>query len=147
MRALVGGFPDDAQIFNLGAHGKLWYQGHDIFVSMALRHMQVGLQTMVDGTLLVWFHRVPIGWVRLDPGMPRQITVLPLPLPEVPPVSRDGQGDRSGDAKVVTALSPSAPRVGQVVATGDTEGDTPSAAAVAVYPLDTVIEPAPGAPS
>ena len=37
MRALVGGFPDDAEIVRLGAHGKFWLDGrHHVFVSSSL---------------------------------------------------------------------------------------------------------------
>jgi transposase InsO family protein len=139
IRALVGGFPDDARIFNLGAHGKLWFEGHDVFVSMALRYRQVGLQRTADGTLLVWFHHVMIGWLRITPGMPRQITVQPLPVPgwgQASASGGDGAGDKPLPATEVlpAAASPLCPGT----AGGDTRGDTSSAVVQAAYLPNTL---------
>jgi len=141
MRALVGGFPDHAEVVQLGSHGKFWLDGrHHVFVSSALSSRQIGLERMDDGVIRVWYHHLLIGWFRAEPALGRNLSVMPF----APPATRPRGGDSRGDSVAVatTEVSPSGasarPQVGAVDATG---GDTATAA-----PIDQIPQGEKGGP-
>jgi hypothetical protein len=103
MRALVGGFPDDADIVKLGANGKFWLDGrHHVFVSTSLGGLQIGLERMDDGLIHVWYHHLLIGHLRVGPMVGRNVTVQPL----APSVANTSPGDTKGDSAGDTAKPP-----------------------------------------
>jgi hypothetical protein len=126
MRALVGGFPDDAEIVRLGAHGKFWLDGrHHVFVSSSLGGLQIGLERMDDGLIHVWYHHLLIGHLRVGPIVGRNVTVQPL----TPSVATAKGGDTPGDTAKEPATEVSPPgasawprRPAEDAVRGDTAG-------------------------
>lgn len=105
MRAMVGGFPDDAEIMQLNGHGGFYFGSQAVFVSTSLRKMQVGLVRMPDETIHVWFYHLRIGWFRPH-GAGRHVTVQPFPRP-VPSEGEARGGDTEGNTDGNTAAAPS----------------------------------------
>ena len=130
MRALVGGFPDDAEIVRLGAHGKFWLDGrHHVFVSSSLAGLQIGLERMDGGLIHVWYHHLLIGHLRVGPMVGRNVTVQPLPPSVASAKGGDTQGDTSGDTAKQPATEVSPPgasawprRPAEDAVRGDTAG-------------------------
>lgn len=79
MHALVGGFPDGVDIVQLHRNGKFWLnRRYHVFVSTAIGGKQVGLQTLANGDIHVWYHHLLVGYLRIAPGTGTNISVSPF---------------------------------------------------------------------
>jgi transposase InsO family protein len=130
LRARVGGFPESCTVVTLNRHGSVWLGTQSVFVSTALRNMQVGLETDTDGKIHVWFYHLRIGWFRQG-GVGRNVTVQPYPR-EGNANGGDKQGNSAGDTQALTesgTLPDNAPTwpegAAEDASGGDTHGDTP----------------------
>ncbi len=52
-----------------------------MFVSTALRNAHIGLQRVDDELVHIWLHHMLIGYVRSNPALGRNLTVLPFEDP------------------------------------------------------------------
>ena len=76
MRALVGGFPDDAEIVQGSARTESFGSTAAITFSVpsSLGGLQIGLERMDGGLIHVWYHHLLIGHLRVGPMVGRNVT-------------------------------------------------------------------------
>jgi transposase InsO family protein len=81
-RIIVGGYPDDCQVRNLDNNGMIrdGRKRAGVYVSLAVRGYQVGLQPREDGRIYVWFFDRLLG--SYDPEGDLSVQPVPVLLPE-----------------------------------------------------------------